>query len=59
MGRAGSVAAAVVQSFQLDNDALNRMATEATSFGNDLSRWLGDEAQSASARDSALAETMA
>lgn len=53
------VAAAVVQSFQLDNDALNRMATEATSFGNDLSRWLGDEAQSASARDSALAETMA
>lgn len=54
-----TVAAAVVQSFLLDGKLLEQMATQAANFGNDLSRWLGNEAQSASARDSALSESIA
>lgn len=55
----GTVAAAVVQAFLLDDKLLTQMATEAVNFGNDLSQWLGAEALSASARDSALSESMA
>lgn len=55
----GMVAAAVVQASLLDDKLLTQMATEAVSFGNDLSQWLGAEALSASARDSALSESMA
>lgn len=54
-----TVAAAVVQTFLLDDQLLNQMATQAANFGNDLSRWLGNEALSASARDSALSESIA
>lgn len=54
-----NVAAAVVQAFQLDDGLLDRMATEATNFGNELSRLIGIEALSAAARDSALSESIA
>lgn len=54
-----NVAAAVTQAVALDDEMLTRMATEAVNFGNELSRWLGNEALSASARDSALSESMA
>lgn len=54
-----NVAAAVVQAVQLDDEVLTQMATEAVNFGDELSRWLGNEAMSASARGSALSESMA